>query len=324
MTFQQFIDKYLGKKIDFDNAYAGQCVDLFRQYCKEVLVISQPKRVAGAADFWTNYDSDPNLKNNFDKIANTPTGIPLKGDVVLWNKRAGGGFGHVAVFISGNATQFTSFDQNWPTLSVCTKTEHGYQNVYGWLHPKVSTPPPLIPAESTELELQKILSHYKVKTADEFITSNDQQLQYLADARSEIAQLDASSKDISTKFSTYVNNLLELINPLDIPPGPDKQTRVVGAVVGLVAKERALQVELKNQQDMAAEAARIAAEHEKELSDQITQVTKKANELAQQVLNLQKQIDKVKQNQETQQTQTAQISAFQELLTKLSGLFKRK
>ncbi len=322
MTFPDYVTKYLGKKIDWDNAYGGQCVDNFRQYCHDVLNITQPKAVAGAADFWTNYDSDSNLKNNFDKVPNTPTGVPKNGDVMIWNKNAGGGFGHISIFISGTANSFTSFDQNWPTLSVCTKTDHSYQNVYGWLHPKVLSIPTPMP-EPTNTDLQKILTHYKVKSADEFIASNDQQLQYLADARSEIAQLDASSKDISTKFSTYVNNLLELINPLDIPPGPDDQTRVVGAVVGLVAKESSLQSELKNQQKMATEAARIAAEHEKTLNDQIAQLTTKANDLAKQVGNLQDQIEKVKQNQETQQTQTAQISSFQELLNKLAGLFKR-
>lgn len=136
MTLDQFVSKYLGKKIDWDGAYGGQCVDLFRQYAQEVLGFPQAKGVRGAADFWTNYESDPALKNNYDRIANTPTGVPQKGDVMLWDKDAGGGYGHVAVFLEGNTSSFTSFDQNWPTLSVCTKTKHDYTNVYGWLRPK--------------------------------------------------------------------------------------------------------------------------------------------------------------------------------------------
>ena len=68
MTIDQFITKYLGKKVDWDGAYGGQCVDLFRQYLNDVLNFPQPRGVVGAADFWTNYDSDPNLKNNFQKI----------------------------------------------------------------------------------------------------------------------------------------------------------------------------------------------------------------------------------------------------------------
>lgn len=135
MTIDQFITKYEGKKVDWDGAYGGQCVDLFRQYLNDVLNFPQPRGVVGAADFWTNYDSDPNLKNNFQKIANSPTGVPAKGDVMVWNKKVGGGFGHISIFLEGNVNLFTSLDQNWPTLSKVTKTVHDYANVYGWLRP---------------------------------------------------------------------------------------------------------------------------------------------------------------------------------------------
>jgi hypothetical protein len=40
------------------------------------------------------------------------------------------------VFIHGDAIGFTSFDQNWPTVSKCAVTEHDYVNVIGWLRPK--------------------------------------------------------------------------------------------------------------------------------------------------------------------------------------------
>lgn len=139
MTTQDFIAKYTGKKLDWDKAHGGQCVDLFRFYVNEVLKLSQPKGVVGAADFWTGYDSDPILKDNFIKIANTPDGVPQEGDVMIWNKKAGGGFGHIAVFIKGNSNAFTSFDQNWRAINVCEPTEHNYTNVYGWLRPKESS-----------------------------------------------------------------------------------------------------------------------------------------------------------------------------------------
>jgi hypothetical protein len=64
--------------------------------------------------------------------------IPEKGDVVIWNGNAGGGYGHVAIFLEGGLLSFKSFDQNWPTLSVCTITEHNYKNIYGWIRPKIS------------------------------------------------------------------------------------------------------------------------------------------------------------------------------------------
>lgn len=76
MYFRDFMNKYMGKYVDYDGAYSAQCVDLFRQFNKEVLEIAQPRGVNGAKDFWKNYSTDPNLYNNFDKIANTPTFVP--------------------------------------------------------------------------------------------------------------------------------------------------------------------------------------------------------------------------------------------------------
>lgn len=140
----KFVEKWLGKKADFDGAYAGQCVDLFRFYVQDVLRHPQPKGVNGAKDFWTNYEGDPNLNKYFKKITNTPTFVPIKGDVVVWNGRAGGGYGHIAIFLEGDVNSFISFDQNWPTLSKCTKTKHDYKNVYGVFRPNVTeeTPKP--------------------------------------------------------------------------------------------------------------------------------------------------------------------------------------
>lgn len=143
LTHTQFIDKYSGKKIDFDGAYGGQCVDLFRQYCKEVLgMTQQPKGVVGAADFWTNYATDPVLSTNFTQIKNTDDFKPLAGDIMVWNRKVGRYIdsngkvkyaGHIGVVSDNNATltSFNSFDQNWRALSVCEITKHTYDNVYG-------------------------------------------------------------------------------------------------------------------------------------------------------------------------------------------------
>ena len=36
MTLTHFVKKYNGKKVYFDGAFGAQCVDLFRQYNKEI------------------------------------------------------------------------------------------------------------------------------------------------------------------------------------------------------------------------------------------------------------------------------------------------
>ena len=131
MTFDEFVTKWNGKLLDYDNTYGGQCVDVYRQYLKEVLEVPQSPPVVGAADIWTSY-----RKEDFNQIKNTPEGIPQKGDIVIWNKYASGGYGHVGIFKEGDANRFTSFDENWPIGSKCHLQEHNYTNVLGWLHSK--------------------------------------------------------------------------------------------------------------------------------------------------------------------------------------------
>ena len=59
MTLTEFVKKYNGKKIDYDGRYGAQCVDVFRQYCKDVLEIPHTGGVVGAAELYTKYDELP-------------------------------------------------------------------------------------------------------------------------------------------------------------------------------------------------------------------------------------------------------------------------
>lgn len=134
MNTREFVKKYDGRSIDFDSKNGGQCVDLYRQCCKEVLDVPQSPALGingGAADIWTTY-----LKDYFEAIKNTPEGFPQEGDIVIWNRRAGGGYGHVAVALSGDVNSFKSFDQNWSRVSFCEVVTHNYTNVIGWLRRK--------------------------------------------------------------------------------------------------------------------------------------------------------------------------------------------
>ena len=134
MYLADFFKKYNNKKIDYDKAYGAQCVDLFRQFNKEVLGISQPKGVNGAKDFWSNYSKDANLYNNFSKIANTPSFVPQFGDIAIWGN---GTYGHIAICTGkGDVNKFESFDQNYPTGSACHYVTHNYSGFLGVLRPK--------------------------------------------------------------------------------------------------------------------------------------------------------------------------------------------
>ena len=62
MLISQFLTKYTGIKVDYDGAYGSQCVDLFRQYCQDVLNIPHTGACAtsgGAKDLYLDYNKMP-------------------------------------------------------------------------------------------------------------------------------------------------------------------------------------------------------------------------------------------------------------------------
>ena len=71
--------------------------------------------------------------DTYQWVPNTPSGVPGNGDIVVWGTGVGA-YGHTAVFIDGDANNFRSFDQNWPTGSAAHVQNHNYNGVLGWLH----------------------------------------------------------------------------------------------------------------------------------------------------------------------------------------------
>lgn len=142
MTFDEFVTKWNGKGIDFDGAYGDQCMDLMHQYVVEVLGLSDGRILAAPAAKYVYLNFSTIYGNQyFERIANTPTGVPQKGDIVLWD----GYYGHVAIFKEGNVNNFRSFDQNYPVGSKCHIQYHNYTNVLGWL--RFKKPVKLIPSD---------------------------------------------------------------------------------------------------------------------------------------------------------------------------------
>lgn len=327
MTFDSFISKWLGKKCDWDNAYSGQCVDLFRQYVNDVLKLPQPSGVVGAADFWTRYETDLILKNNFTKIPNTPDGVPQKGDVMFWNKKAGGGFGHVAIFISGDANSFVSFDQNWPTLSVCTKTTHNYTNVYGWLRPLQVIPPSM-----PDTTLSDFLAHNKVKTLDEFQVMHDEQVKFLADERAKTAGLETTVRDINQNHTEFVQKIISIINAFGNPLGLTDEQFVIKGVTEIVKSTSDLQANLaaqekatdKLQEKLTGEKLELQKKLDK-LQDQFDAMKiKHADDLE----KMQERLDKVKEgvdsNTEKQDTFEGLRKSLEPLLKIIKGWYEKK
>ena len=97
MKLDEFINKHINTKVDFDNAFGAQCVDLFRQYCKDVLNIPHTGAVEGAKDIFLNYDKLPLEQKYFKKYS---TNNPKPADVIIWNETKTNKYGHIAIVVS--------------------------------------------------------------------------------------------------------------------------------------------------------------------------------------------------------------------------------
>ncbi|GAB1611769.1 hypothetical protein HB162lentus_04130 [Mammaliicoccus lentus] len=102
-----YMNKLVGKGWDFDNAYGWQCFDLVNFYWNYLT----------GGQLYGLYAKDIPFNNNFNGLAtvyeNTPSFLPQKGDIVVWNGNWGEGAGHVAIVQSANINTFVSLDQNW-------------------------------------------------------------------------------------------------------------------------------------------------------------------------------------------------------------------
>lgn len=135
MTFDEFVKKYNGKATDYDGGCGAQCVDTAKLYMDKVLGI-KIGAIGNAEAYWRRYNELPILKNNFDRIPNTPDFIPQKGDIVVWDLRHGK-YGHIAIADGvGTTSYFYSYDQNWGGKAM-KRVKHTYKDGFaGVLRPK--------------------------------------------------------------------------------------------------------------------------------------------------------------------------------------------
>ena len=135
MNYDEFINTYDGESIDYDGACGVQCVDLAKLYLDKVFGI-HAGTWGNAKDYYENFNNLSVLHPFFDRIANTPTFIPQKGDIVIWGTGLGNKYGHIAIATGeGDTHQFYSYDQNWGQKKV-HKVSHNYKGFLGVLRAK--------------------------------------------------------------------------------------------------------------------------------------------------------------------------------------------
>ena len=84
------IREWNGKRIDYDGAYGYQCVDWVRKY--STLRGRYIPVFGNAFALWGK-----NWGSHWQKIQYDGHNAPQEGDIIIWDKSWGGGFGHIAV-----------------------------------------------------------------------------------------------------------------------------------------------------------------------------------------------------------------------------------
>ena len=126
--FSQYNNKFVEKE---DPNNKNQCMDLVFAYLDLLKIPRATVRHLYASEAYT-MPVDETLKY-FELIPNTPNGVPLKGDIVVWDKKYNGTAGHIGIAKGGNINTFECFEQNDPIGTPSHIQSYNYNFVLGWL-----------------------------------------------------------------------------------------------------------------------------------------------------------------------------------------------
>ena len=121
-----YVKKMEGNAYDPDRFYGAQCFDLANQYW--LYLFGHTLKGVGAADIptWNNFTNEATVYENTQTFQAKP------GDVVIFNRNYGGGYGHVAIVLSATLNTINVIEQNWlggaqwSPPEVATRRAHGY------------------------------------------------------------------------------------------------------------------------------------------------------------------------------------------------------
>lgn len=147
MTLNKWVKTHLGKYVKYNKYTSGyQCVDLAKSYCVEVFdffkrypELEKSWAWGDARKWYENYSYHRELTENFTRISNSPSFIPIAGDICIFtehNKQ-----GHICVAYDNKSTtsKIYTIDQNYnpagSKVKYCTH-RYGSEGFLGVLRPK--------------------------------------------------------------------------------------------------------------------------------------------------------------------------------------------
>lgn len=308
MTLDTFITKYMGKTIGYpDGQYVGECLSLAKVYIKECFGFDPPPSGSNSAyGYWSNFPNP--LPKYFTKVSNTPDGVPKRGDLVIWNTNAGGGYGHIAIFLEGTASSFKSLDQNWNGRQT-HEQGHYYTNVVGWLTP-------IMPGNTyTEEQMTKVRLE-RDKNWDLYQTEK-------ADHEATKAELAEEKQSNAQFIQTLASKLTTIAD----------EGAIVGAVERLLAVEDQLLKCRKDYTQLEKEKFMLEADKNREIAklkaevdavgEQLEQQQAENTRLATQVKQLSERIDDLLDQPKPQKPISGNPTGLQKLLNSIISVVRR-
>jgi hypothetical protein len=170
MTYTQFKNKWLGKRVDYDHVYSYQCVDLIKQYLSERFGIKAGSW-GNAIDYW--YHTNAAILKKFDKLS---TSKARQGDIVIFKGINGNPYGHIGVCDANVGTlsvNVNTLEQNGSTGNGSGTGGDAIRvrgiprwRVVGVLRPKTAKPASKMPPVGSKIQITKgtVRTTYKAKT----------------------------------------------------------------------------------------------------------------------------------------------------------------
>ena len=127
--FNEFKNKYLGKKVDIDGLYGGQCVDLFNAWNKDYNGAYINCKPTGYARSLAENKANNGMLNYFKEAQ---VNNMIEGTVVVYGKCKFAPEGHVCFFIkdNGNGT-YQALQQNYNNKQYVTIDNNPYEGIIG-------------------------------------------------------------------------------------------------------------------------------------------------------------------------------------------------
>jgi hypothetical protein len=135
LSYEAFFAKWNNKYCEVsDPSNPNQCYDLAVAWTDNLGIPRTAIQHLYAYQIYTQPIESTYL--NLYRIPNTPSAMPLKGDIIVWDYTYNGYAGHVGIS-SGIRTlnSLQVFEQNDPLKSVCHLKTYNYNSILGWLRP---------------------------------------------------------------------------------------------------------------------------------------------------------------------------------------------